>query len=232
MEKMNKNNVDVQDEGLDDIADADVLEYVMNTLEYDISSVAKRVNESEVTIQAWLDDPSKIPSKKLLYLKRLIWLKRAWDVRAERKAQGILTPRKPKIKQYEVLSNDEIRNLRLQAGMTQKEFAEIIGASTPSVCVWEKGMVTPRPNQMKKLFEFRDEMLAKEEANAFGKGNQSFASRIPSELSVKVEPLDVSGIIFHNDGSISFYDNSKQKAFRIQPNTRLLKLLAKHAEED
>lgn len=42
-----------------------------------------------------------------------------------------------------VSEKEVIKKLRMQAGMTQKEFAELIGCSTKTIANWEQGERSP-----------------------------------------------------------------------------------------
>lgn len=49
-----------------------------------------------------------------------------------------------------------IKQLRLLAGLTQKEAARLIGVSPVSLCKWEHGVFKPTPEKIKKIAEVYD----------------------------------------------------------------------------
>lgn len=52
---------------------------------------------------------------------------------------------------------ENIRNIRIEAGMSQKEWAKKIGIDPSSVCLYEKGDRFPSPKTIKKIIELAKE---------------------------------------------------------------------------
>lgn len=57
---------------------------------------------------------------------------------------------------------DMIRNTRKMQKLTQEQFAHMIGATTNSVCSWERGKATPRIKFLKKMGLYSTTQTAKE----------------------------------------------------------------------
>lgn len=57
---------------------------------------------------------------------------------------------------------DMIRNTRKAQGLTQAQFAHMIGTTTNSVCSWERGKATPRIKFLKKMGLYSATQTAKE----------------------------------------------------------------------
>ena len=49
------------------------------------------------------------------------------------------------------MNNLSLKQLRLLAGLTQKEAARLIGVSPVSLCKWESGVFKPTPDKREKL---------------------------------------------------------------------------------
>ena len=75
---------------------------------------------------------------------------------AQGKETGIVVhPRT--VKDVEVFSPQQIKQVRMDAKMTQKTFAACIGVSPKSVEAWEGGKSTPTPTAKKLLFLIQQE---------------------------------------------------------------------------
>ena len=59
-----------------------------------------------------------------------------------------------KDKETKIAVGAKIRTLRLESGMTTKEFGKIFGASDSNVTSWEKGRTLPNPNRLKAIADF------------------------------------------------------------------------------
>jgi DNA-binding transcriptional regulator YiaG len=200
---------------------------VMNELGKDVSFIAEHLKEDVDQILRWKDGQETIPSEKKIKIMRLLWLKRARDKRAENKALGINKPRKPKNRATPNLTPDEIKRIRLEAGLTQSKFAELLGVSLPSVSNWERGGCQPRTQQALRILEFQNHNQSEHhfdthyDSEPFQQTNRgSYKS-----LTINFTSLDASGIIDHGDNSISIYDERKGVACRITLTPALKKLL-------
>lgn len=57
----------------------------------------------------------------------------------------------------ELMSKDEIKDIRLSLGMNQTEFAEEIGVNQAAVSLWESGGRSPSGPVLKLLHQFKAE---------------------------------------------------------------------------
>ena len=73
---------------------------------------------------------------------------------------------------------DMIRNTRKMQKLTQEQFAHMIGATTNSVCSWERGKATPGIKFLKKMGLYSTTQTAKEIG----------AKRLLDDLGIKVPP--------------------------------------------
>lgn len=55
----------------------------------------------------------------------------------------------------------EIKNLRAESGLTQAEFADLLGVSPKTVFNYEAGTSIPKPDVHVKILEFRTELINK-----------------------------------------------------------------------
>ena len=52
------------------------------------------------------------------------------------------------------MTSQNIKNIRLALGLTQNEFAEILGVSKTTVSLWENDFKKPAPRNIKKILKY------------------------------------------------------------------------------
>lgn len=91
----------------------------------------------------------------------------------------------------------KIRTLRIAKGMTQQQFAEVLGVSRQAVMLWETGETKPSPRPYKEIEEAYEAMFFEIMGNGAAKGdmgkNYRECLRLVSGLSVScLQSLDSS----------------------------------------
>ena len=60
-----------------------------------------------------------------------------------------------------VLKN--LKETRIKKGLTQMDICEAVGVSLPSYQLWERGISTPKPENLEKLNEVLNSLVKEEE---------------------------------------------------------------------
>lgn len=61
------------------------------------------------------------------------------------------------------MSPDEIRKLREEVGLTQRQFAQLLGVSHQTVISWEKGRTEPPPVHVELMKRWKNQLHQKEQ---------------------------------------------------------------------
>jgi DNA-binding transcriptional regulator YiaG len=110
------------------------------------TKLARLIGVSPAAVTAW-ETGKTLPKRASRHaLGQLVEKPRA-EVDAQLQAAGLLPP------QEATISGEEIKRLRQQADMSQRDLARKLGVSVNSVCNWETGRTEPRRASIKKLME-------------------------------------------------------------------------------
>jgi len=111
-------------------------------------ALAKLIGVSAAAITAW-ETGKTIPSRESRRALSQLAEKSQDEVDAQLSRSGLMPPPEA------TLSGADIRRLRQQAGMSQRDLARKLGVSVNSVCNWETGRTEPRRGSVKKLLELK-----------------------------------------------------------------------------
>lgn len=64
-------------------------------------------------------------------------------------------------------TSEKIKNLRLELGLNQGQFADLIDVTLSSICGWENGRRNPRIGRIKKMVELAKKHKIKLEIKDF-----------------------------------------------------------------
>ncbi len=112
------------------------------------TALAKLIGVSAAAVTAW-ETGKTAPSRESRRLLGGLAARPRAEVEEELSRSGLVPPARA------ALTGDEIRAMRQEAGMSQRDLARKLGVSVNSVCNWETGRTEPRRASVKKLLELK-----------------------------------------------------------------------------
>jgi putative DNA-binding phage protein len=109
-----------------------------------------------------------------------------------------------------------IKNIRLNKGMTTKEFGSLLGATDSNITSWEKGRTSPNPERLKTIAKIADTSV---NTLLYGEMRRRIAKivSLTAKTNPKFNSIDVRGVtrrIYHALPSMD-YTNKELEEFII-----------------